>query len=252
MDSWRKYRVVLLNSPCERWSLKATQELFSALVDLKLKGYGAEYGQGVLPVDTTDFIAAHQLVCLEKGKHLHPVMGYKSTLLAQCLNYNMIFPGLALVKAAKASPHDEVIQGIMDRCQKEGRGLAYTGSWTVDPQARENKELARWLREVFLTLYVAYHQDYGIQEIIAGGTIRFKTEKLIKEIGHEPITYRSEILPPISVAHLLNEKVVVTHLTQFTEKALEYRARHEKLWVDRIIIDDSKELGKILPLKKAA
>lgn len=237
-DSIGKLRIVVIHNPYDTFQEPLVKDLFSKMVELKLKGYRAEYPYGVLPVDASDFVAAHQMVCIESRSGFVPIMGYKSTTLEKCQIYNMVFPALNLVRQAGATPHDKAVEAIVANCKNPAE-LTYTGSWTVDPSVKRNPALATQLKHLFKTMYVLYHLENSIHQIIAGGTLRFKTEKLIERWGHEPLTYNGEKLPTIRVKHLLNEEVLVMHLKKFTEEAKVIDEESLALWQDRIVFGES-------------
>ncbi|MGZ5279528.1 MAG: hypothetical protein ACXWC9_06280, partial [Pseudobdellovibrionaceae bacterium] len=98
-------RFVVLKSPFQIWTQLENdtfKDLFHDMVRLKLQGYGLEYPRGVLPVDTSDFIATHLLVCKEEGSRLRPIMGFKTTSFADCEHHQIAFPALGLVQAAES------------------------------------------------------------------------------------------------------------------------------------------------------
>jgi hypothetical protein len=234
-----KLRIVVLKSPFQIWTQyedPVFQKLFTEMVGLKIRGYGAEYPEGVLAVDTSDFIATHLLVCQEGREGLRPIMGFKTTSLADCEKHRVAFPALGLVQAAEAKPHIEVMKGIIARCLKEGKQLSYTGSWTIEPHLRKNKELSRELVKLFKTTYVFHHLEQKVDEIITGGTMRFKADTLLGDMGHDPLAGPAGMLEPIQVRHLFQENVRVLHLKKFSALAKETVEPYRSMWEDRLEI----------------
>ncbi len=235
-----RLRFVVLKSPFQMW-MRADHDsfarLFHEMVGMKLRGYGKEYPAGVLPVDTSDLIATHLLVCDqdEKGE-LHPITGFKTTSLSDCLHHQIAFPALGLVQAAEAPQHIQAILAVMKAAQASGKSLSYTGSWTIEPNLRTNKQLTGQLIQMFRASYVFYHMDTKIDEVITGGTIRFKADSLLGNMGHDPLLLNGQQLPPIRVKHLFGEPVAVLHLKAFTKEAQEQSEPFQKLWRERIEI----------------
>lgn len=237
MLSLNKYRIVTLTYPYEMLSDKAVGAFFNQILNLKLRGYQAEYPDGVLPIDTTDFIALHHIVCLELKNELRPIMGFKTTPFSRSLRHQVAFPALSLAQQANAPEHYQALQKIIDRCQLEKKELAYASSWTIDPQFRKDQTSAQDLRGLFQALYTFGHKDYQIDEMLLGGTLRFKTDVMFKKMGHNPIVNQAEHdLPAIKVKHLFNEAVIIMHAQNFTPYALQACENFQSLWDNRIEI----------------
>lgn len=240
-------KMVVLKNPYSLWMQNDSpefQDLFHKIVGLKLRGYGAEYPEGVLAVDTSDFVATHLLVCRQDRSALIPLMGFKTTLLRDCQKHRISFPGLGLVQAAEAPQHVQAVKKIIDRCQQQEKQLAYTGGWTIDPEVRQNRALTKELNEWFHTLYVLFHLENQIDEIITGGTVRFKADSMVLKMGHNPLQSEQGALPPISVKHLFDEKVLVTHLTSFSENAIERTKPYRQVWMERIELTGNVNSGE--------
>ena len=233
--NFQPFQIVALTYPYKTWFTQPTQALFNEILSLKLKGYGAEYPFGVLPIDTTDFIASHYMVGFQSKKNFRPLMAFKTTPLRRCEQHQLSFPGLNLVQQAQAPEHIAQVQKIMERVLWQKKELAYLASWTVDPIVRKDKEMAQKLRDIFKGLFVHCHRELNVEEVLIGGTLRFKTERIFSELGCQPLTDQFQMeLSPIQVKHLFAEKVMVMHLQKFSENA-EHSARNcADLWEKRI------------------
>ena len=246
--------LVVIDCPYDTIASKITQDLLIKTMALKISGYRQDYEYGVLPVDTSDLIAAHQLVCKKTKEGLIPLTGYKSTTLQRSKIHGLTFPGLGLVRSANAPLHERAVEKIMADCEGRGASLAYTSSWTMDKTIpKSNRELRTVLRELFETMYVRYHLEYGIDEILVGGTLRFKTEVLFNFWGHHPLKLEDHELSHINVPNLLGEPVVVMHLKNFSNEAIEKVEKWRSMWDQRVTIaGDTKELDELFALRKAS
>lgn len=239
-DNGNRFQLMILESPYENWADPRTQDFFAKMVMLKKKGYEHFYSNGVLPVDTSDFLATHLLLCeRHKNGEMTPVMGYKTVSLEKCRAFNQNFPGLSLVQNAKMPVHSEVVQSIINRCEQKQRGLAYLGSWTVDPLFKQRQNETANLKEAFVGFYRLLYQEQKVHEVIIGGTLRFKTEKLFGDLGHKPLMKNGEILSSIHVAHLVKEPVLVMHSMEFNDFSMRAEAQWSDVWENRIYIKDS-------------
>lgn len=241
-----KLKFVVLGSPYDTWSNPLTEKLFARLVGLKLAGYGHEYPYGVLPLDTTDFVADHLIICDEDEQGLKPIVSIKSTSLAQCRAHKLPFPALTLMQLVKKNEHANVIEQIMAQSEKNGTDLRYVGSWTIDPNERGNKEWGDVLRELFTAIYVSFHLENKSQTI-AGGTLRFKVDKYIQWLGHEPLLMDGHQLSTVPVFHLNGEENLFTHLKSFSFESRSIAKKWQKLWDERIVIprDTSRIVRKL-------
>jgi len=233
------FQLVVIDSPYEILERPLVEHLFTKMVGLKKQGYGSNYPHGVLPVDTTDFIATHVLLCQKKkDQSLLPIMGYKTITLEKCREYNLKFPGLTLVQNAQMPVHAQVVESIMQRCEQQAKGLAYLGSWTVDPIFKEklkNKQEPKAnLREAFLAFYRQLYRQQNVAEVIIGGTLRFGTEKIFYGLGHRALALNGQELSPIKVAHLIKEPVLVMHSAAFNETSAEAEKKWQVVWDERI------------------
>lgn len=240
-------KIVIMKSPFRLWAKggdPAFATLFHEMIGLKLRGYGAEYPEGVMPVDTSDFIATHLLVCRTHGDRLVPLTGFKSTLLSDCEAHRVAFPALGLVQAAESAPHVSYVRQTMARVQAAGLTLAYTGSWTIEPELRRDRALAQELVALFKAMYVFHHLDEKVDEVFTGGTIRFKADVLLGRLGHDPIVHEGETLPPLRVRHLFDEPVSLLHLKSFTKSARDGVEPYRGIWENRLVIaPDSSAVG---------
>lgn len=224
-------RPLLIFPAVDHWNSSGLSPLFHDLIQLKLKGYGAQYPAGVLPIDTTDFYAFHLVIGWEAGGRFQPLMSGKTTTLSRTDFHHHAFPGLSLVEQARSPRHVSLMKTEIERCRLQKRELGYFGSWTVDPEVRENPALRAYLRDVFPGLYVHFHLQIGVEEIVLGGTPRFRTERLFARLGHQPLGAETEAeLPQIQVRHLFGEPVQVMHLRQFSVEAFHEAQKTDELW----------------------
>jgi hypothetical protein len=224
-------RVVILECPLDSWQDQDVRTLFSDLVDLKMRGFGAQYSAKVLPVDTTDFIGRHFLSCLETPRGLRPIAGFRAVDLERCQSFNQPFPAESLARAAKAPRHAEAVR----RYVEHGRPVSYIGSWTVHPAVRCNPRLRAALREHFALGGVLLHHEVGMHRIILGATLRFKVDRLLAPVGYRALAHDGEPLPPIAAPHLHGELVRLMHLDRCCGDALERARALRGAWNARMV-----------------
>lgn len=241
-----KLKMVILKGSAEIWSQcedNGFKNLFYKMVQLKLRGYEAEYPKGVLPVDSTDFFADHILICEESQGELIPLSGIKSTTLKESRFRKVSFPGLSLVQAAQATPHIEAMEKLIEHCLDHDKNLAYTGSWTILPEVRKNRPLTQEITRHFHAAYIFHHLENEVDEIITGGTMRFKADQFFGKMGHDLFCFQDQPLKPIHVKHLFGEKVQILHLKKFRNEALEQAQLLKDCWDKRIEISAESIAG---------
>jgi len=229
------FRIVVLDCPYNTWAKKETQELFTAIVGLKLKGYLPVYEHGVMPVDSYDFIATHLLVCVEEQARLRPVTGFKSVSVGACERFNLPFPTHAVLGAERAGAHGQAVGNIMERCRSTGKELCFDSSWTVDPEFRRHRELNLLLQELFISNIIQWHR--AEQEVLGTGILRVRTNRFFERVGFHPVEMDGAPLPPFEQPSLRGSHAVLIHLQEPSTFAQSVAMKHQPLWENRITIN---------------
>lgn len=237
-----KLKIVVLESPYDSWSEPLAANFLKDLIGVKLRAYGGEYPYGVLPVDGADLISTHIALCrIENDGRLNPLMCNRWTSLKKCRLHYINFPGLSLLQQAGASEHLLAMEKIISEADGRNTDLLYSGGLSIDPLARttkkENlKEQSLFFREILVMMYVNYQREINGSELIAGGTIRFKIDKLTAAVGHVPLMANNVELAPVKAKHLAGEIVKIMHLKKFSFEALKTTEKWQYLWEDRLVI----------------
>lgn len=232
-----KLRVVILETPYDTWFEKGAQELFSKMIGLKFTGYLKEHPYGSLPVDTSDFVANHLLVCDERNGELIPLMGYKTITLSRCRTHQLTFPALSLLSSSNApTEHKQAVLEILNRCEANKIEVSYDSSWTIHPDARADRELTLELRDILTSVVSRYHREYEIPEILGLGVVKLKTAKLFATWGLEPMSVNGEPLPTFTLSSLQGAEVLLVHGKPFSETALALTERYANFWEERVTI----------------
>ena len=198
-------RFVTLDCPLERWRDPHVRAAFAEMVRLKMLGFGSAHAAGIMPVDTSDFIASHVLTCVEGNDGLHLVAAFRSISTERCREFNLTFSAESLAIAADAREHAAAVRELVAR---DGR-VGYLGSWTIHPSARDNASLRAALRDDFALGAILAHEEAGIPRMVVGATLRFKVDRLLSPVGFRPLSLRGAELPPIAVRHLHGESVLM-------------------------------------------
>ena len=187
----------------------------------------------MLPVDANDLISTHFLLFRDEAL----VMAIRWTSLRKCSQHYTSFPGLSLLQQAQAPEHVRSLETIIANL-RPGGDLYYSGSLAIEPSERGDREKSKMYREILTAIYVGYQSQTGA-ELMAGGTCRFKIDRWLASLGHQPLT-SPEIgeLPPINVKHLASEEVRVMHMREFSLEARRLYKKWKHLWQARIVLGD--------------
>lgn len=230
------YKVVVMDCPYDTWSSPETQYLFSEIINLKLTGYKDVYTDGVLPVDTYDFIATHLLVCTEEDGKLKPLTGFKSVTSARCRRFNLPFPTSPLLSLGNAPLHAEAVDSIMKDCDASGNILAFDSSWTVHPDAKKTRSVHHVLQELFIANVVNWHTASTPHQLLGTGIRRVRTDRFFERVGFKRVARAGQPLPTFGQASLAGSEAFLIHLEKFSEFATQLAQKYQWFWDNRIAV----------------
>jgi len=236
-----EYQLVVLECPYRIWDHELVQSLFPKMVSLKLKGYQTAYGKYCMPIDTTDFIATHLVLCSKEAGTLQPIMAFRSIELNRCDEYNVPFSALSLVKAAKdAGPLVPYVEKSIAECKEAQVKLYYISSWTIRPDIRTSQQtLNQHLTSLFASLiWFQHHQQNPIQ-LIAAASIQFRVTHLLGLLGFKMIQYEGVECPSFGVASLNQTRARLMDVREFSTYAPQLAKKFQALWENRIVVADA-------------
>ncbi len=247
----QKLRVVILEAPYDTYQSAETRNLLSSTAALKLAGYQKEYPYGVLPIDTTDFFANHMLLCRENGSSLTPVMGMKTVSLLRCQLHNMKLPVFNLINGQDLPLHLRAMERILESAMLSNQEVGYNGSWTIDPLVRQDKDLKQFARALTVSWFVHYYREYGIPNVFAGATLRFKVEQWKEFLGFEYLQSEGQSLPSIDCKPFFSERVAIMCLRKVRPEADLWARAFLPLWKSRLTVGHAVDVRELLARKAA-
>ncbi len=225
----RSLRIAILENPLATWDQELTRSLFCKIVALKRSGYGSEHNEGVMPLDASDFFGTHLMVCKESSSgELVPIIAYKSVTLERCDHYRMTFPALTVLQTSR-SDASRLLE-LMERSRKEGFGLSYDSSWTMDVDTRKDRANSASYRSLVTTIGVTYHLQKGLDQWLAAGIKRFKTDAYFSWMGGVPIGSEFKFFG------LYDDPAAMIHVPHTSEAALKVAEANADLWERRLVI----------------
>lgn len=245
MNQNSNFKILVLDCPYDSWETDETREWFGKIIKLKLTGYRREYPYGVLPMDTSDFIATHLVIAIEKKGQLEPVMAYRSVSHDRCQKHSLSLPVLSLMKQLSATQHAEEIQEIIERCEAQKKRVCYASSLAVAEEYAGHPEL----KEILKMINVCHTKEDEVGEILAGGVLRFKMDRFYTFMGYRKLAHNGNLLEPLQIPFACNEITGFFHLKDFSPEAKAVAKKYEYMWHDRIILGKQK---KVLSWPQAA
>lgn len=238
------YRLVVLDSPVERWDDPGIRQLFGNAVSLRLKGYRRKYPPGVIPLGVSCWYATHLMVC-EVGAELKPVMGFEHVTLQSYRRHLAPFAALSLCRETGNTRQIQAMEDLVSRFDDRPDMLSYTGGLTIDPALKADRDLVSELLNVMVALHYFLHQAAGPgHEIVTAPTTRFKVDSLLASYGFIPFldagpTRQDELLTCSSFA---GEEVRLMRVQAFNRTMVEFAAKYRAWWDDRIVFPASSDL----------
>ena len=246
------YRVVVIPSPYKDWSSEQMKKVFCETLAMRIAGYQGEYGPKALAVDGADFIGTHYLICREEsGGGLTPLMGFRSTTLADYEYYGLSFGCLSLVRAAGAQPHIEAVEKIINSCRLNSKPIAYVSSFTSRPELRRDPASQHLAKDAFKALIVHAHEPSGTR-ILSGCSVKYKVDQLAAFLGSTPVHTEKGDLPLVSTPFIVNEPVRLMYLKECSKEAVQEAETWRFAWERRITLPHASEQGLGLSYKKTA
>ncbi len=237
-----KFQVYTLNEAFSNWNDNKVQEVFTKIIALKKDGYENKYPDGVLPVDTTEFVGTHVILAKVEVDRITPIMGFRSITLDTCEKHFLTFPLLQIAKSADAKLHQEMTNKIIGECKKNNVLVHYNGGWTIHPEFRRDQDKNFELKEMMIALDFLYH-DHGHHpyEVLGAGVLKYKTDLYFKKYGYDfMLDNDNNELLTIPSFYLGGEFIRFLHVKRYNELARKMGDKFKYLWDQRI------ELGEKL------
>lgn len=237
-------QVVILKCPYINWAQEKTQKFFSKMVSLKLKSYCEKHHVGVMPVDATDFISDHILICSSNNGELTPVLGVKSLDYERCKTFHVDFTIESFLKRGEHYEHLDFLYDTIKQCENNNRKISYYSSWATLPTVTRNRPLSNYLKKIFTGLTVLHHNEEGISDLLGLGVPKYRTDNFFYKWGFERVAHNGTDLENIPFFILGNIDGVFIHLKEYSQLALDCAEEALDLWEDRLVIGHNPEQKK--------
>lgn len=237
-------RIVTLDNLYRNIENPLARQLFDGLMKLRAHGYGPEYPDHYIPLETTDFVARHHLFCTSDATGLlTPIAGFRTITLG-CLDYYHLKEShLAFAEEAHERVHYRAISEFLDEHRRTNRALWSANRVTIAKEHRGNKEFSMLFQELVAALGYADCLETNGGDMLGSGVFRFKTNLFLGRAGFVPLRFHGEELPQIKVVEVGYEPVVLMSLERFSDWTKAAFEKHQLLLRSRLLIQGSEPLA---------
>ncbi len=231
-------QIVLVRSLYDNVQSKEVKDIWGNLIEMKVKGYKAEYPEGILPFDTSDLVATHLVVC-NKNDSMKPLFAFKSITLDKCDYHRIPFPMIAMTAGKEQDKHVLAVNSLVNhyRETKKSHMLAYNGSFTCDPDCRKYSNFKDLLWDLTLTLLVKYYTDYNIPHVVAVASKQFRVDRRKLLWGWKYLQHENEVLDALNCYPLFDTLFAPMELKQHSELAINVANKYQNLWDNRVVYE---------------
>ncbi|HUP57968.1 MAG TPA: hypothetical protein VM598_10985, partial [Bdellovibrionota bacterium] len=231
-----KLRVVVLECPYDTWDDPFTRKMFGDMVGLKVNGFKTTYPYGVLPVDSTDLVSTHLMICMQNGDDFELLLAYRSICDRRVRTHALKFPGIALAEAAQAPDHARYFQELLKEAEERRQRVRYCSSYTIKPEVRQDRALVADLKTYMTGMHMLFHKAYRTDVSLLAGVLKVKTDQYFASWGYQPIRLGGRELAPIHQASLYGEEARMMRLEDWSEHARSCAEATRDLWQNRITV----------------
>jgi hypothetical protein len=241
-------QIVQLGNPFASWHDPIVRSLFEKTATLKFEGYRPKFPRGVVPVDASDWVADHFLVCLHHRAGLEPIMGFRRVTLARCREHYLPFSPLMMCHESGCGEHIREMKKLVRQFDEEPEQLSYTGSFTILPDLRADWMLKQELLHLMVVLHYLFHEEETAgHEIITAAAPRFKLDVMLQAYGFIPLLEpKSENnWGTIPASHAAGEPVRCLRARGFSLQLRQLAEGYRALWTNRTILGQEQSRSKV-------
>jgi hypothetical protein len=230
-------QIVVLEDLKDFWSDHDIRQLYCDTINIKLNGYGNVYGSNIISADKIDYFGTHLIIC-QKGVRLKPLLAYKSVTLDKCEEFHAAFPCIPLVQTDGSEECLMELMNLINEAKNSNHQISFDYSWAQDPNIKSLRtpELKQLFQDLTMLLGVKHHEDHHIDEMIACGSVKVKTDLFFQKMGLKPISDDSIF----KQSSLNGDLAQIFHTNEFSKYALEVSVKYKDLWDSRIVYSAEK------------
>lgn len=239
-----KLRLVELFNPFDNWQDEQVREMLKKLIGLKISGFNETY-EDVLPMDQTDLVADHIIICVEDGVELKPISTFKVVRLSIANRFKFNLPCQNILESLninnQAKEHLDYFYKLKKNIELCEEDLFYPCSWTTLKEYRGKEEYALNVKWALLSNVYFYMNHFVITDSIVLGMKHIKTDEVLKSMGYEEILINEERLKHLKNPAFNNQEVLLLHMKNYSREFLDIKDRYIDLYENRIILGESNK-----------
>lgn len=233
----KKVRLLYLDNFYESSKCEQAQKLFGSILNWKILGYRSRYEASFIPVDQSDYFSRHYVFCFEESDgSLSPFSGQRYISLNRCLEYNSLFPLLSTVKSSACEKNLSFINHRIDDHIERKVDMIYPSGYTLNRNLSGQKEFSSFGAETTAAIHYFEKEMNPESSFITASVVRFKTYRLLRDVGHQFSTWDGEELPSFSKRQAGNEELKLMHLNKLTRWTVECYDKLEQLFDNALIV----------------
>lgn len=185
-----RLRVVTIDNFYQCIEIPLVRQLFGELIRLRSQGYGPEYSESFLPLDSADFICRHHFLCLKTDSALVPIGGCRQIFLDSCDFYDMELPILKLIRGGTDKDAIAAVNDLIQQARLQKRRLVYGSGITIRKDWRANSEFSEIFRKFIAAVVVEDCKDPKVEASICAAAMKFKVHLWLEKMGFEALTHK--------------------------------------------------------------
>ncbi len=229
------YKLFVLNNVSFTDVSRTEQDIFGALLTLRIRGYFDFHGHSVMPVDHHDHYCTNLLLCEEQNGCYEPIACAKIVTLSDCRHFGHIFPPIEILERSENGAALDSVHEIVRQAMVAGEELSYDCSFTIAPHIRRSSK-SRAVAKLMFSLWLNFHQQRGINRFVLSATLTTKTDRMFTKLGCTPVcddaSYRLYCIN--------NEPALMMHFNDYTPLAHSWMKSAQAVWNARDEIGNSR------------
>lgn len=227
-----KLKLIILEQPYYCLDSSFVRDIYSKILDMKIRRYRQDYVDGVNPIGVDDLFSTHFVLCEEKGKEFFPILALKYVMNKDCKKFHSHF---VISEITKSLPDvNYVINKEIDD------NSAYVSSLAVSPDYQHNPRALVHSKSFICMAILKYLERAKPSNLFVLAATRNSSYRLIESLGFIPLT--DDLL---EVPSYDDELVYIEKYVDMTKPARIKASSIESLWISRIDINNSQRIDKM-------
>lgn len=224
------YKLCIIEKPFDSAENTQQKNFFGHLLALRMEGYSAVHGKGVIPIDPYDYFATNILLYKEISGEIVPVACSRIIRYSDCIANNLVFPPLNLLDHRRNKNTADEILRMIETMSKEGKEITFDSSFAIAPLYKCSSESNLIIKNIMGSVF-HWHNENNANTFLASATIKVKTDRLFERLGLSPVANDSSY----KLQSVNNEPALMMKFTESpTKRTKKWMESCTELWTDRI------------------